>query len=575
VDNRQVEATLNEIAQILQLKGTNAFKIRAYENAARSIAQLQEDVNVLVAEKRLKKVRGVGKSIQEKVTELVETGELTYLEELREGIPQGLFEVLKVPGLGPKKVKALWDELGVTTLEELKTACDEHRIEGLKGFGKKSEENILKGLANLARAGGRRLRADVLPVSRELKAMLEALDGVEQVEVGGSLRRGRETVKDVDLLVASRDPAPVMAAVRDHPQVDEIIGSGETKTSVRLQDGLQVDVRVVEPESYACALAYFTGSKAFNVAVRGLALDLGYSLNEYNLRPLDGSEPPALASEEELFAKLGLAYVPPEMRENTGEVDLAKEGDLPRLLEPEDLQGILHVHTTWSDGAHSVEDMVAEAEGLGYGYIGISDHSVNARYANGLDAERIEAQKAEIEAAREAHPGIRVLHGIEADILPDGTLDLPDDCLAGLDFVIASVHQALNQNREDMTARLVKAVSHPAVKVLGHPQNRKMPERDVSEFDWEAVLDAAEEHGVAIELNAHPRRLDADWVHVRRIRERGIKLCVNPDAHSMDGLDYAKVHGVVEARRGWARREDVVNTLPTQAFVTEFLGLSE
>ena len=575
MDNRQVEATLNEIAQLLELKGTNAFKVRAYENAARSIAQLQEDVAVLVAEKRLKGVRGVGKSIQGKVSELVETGALPYLEELREGIPPGLFEVLKVPGLGPKKVKALWDQLGVTDLESLKAACDEHKVEGLKGFGKKTEENIVKGLATLARSGGRRLRADVLPVSRELKALLEALDGVEQVEVGGSLRRGRETVKDVDLLVASNDPAPVMQTVRDYEQVDEIIGSGETKTSVRLKDGLQVDVRVVAPESYACALAYFTGSKAFNVALRGLALDQGYSLNEYYLRPLDGSEPPALQSETELFAKLGLSYVEPELRENTGEVDLARQGELPTLLEPDDLAGILHVHTTWSDGADSLEEMVAEAARLGYGYVGISDHSQNAHYANGLDPERIAAQKAEVEAAQAAHPEIRVLHGIEADILPDGSLDLPDDCLASLDFVIASVHQNLRQNREDMTRRLVKAIGHPAVKVLGHPLGRKMPKREESEFDWEAVLDAAAEHGVAIEVNGHPRRLDADWVHIRRIRSRGIKLCVNPDAHSLDALDHAKEHGVVEARRGWATKEDVINTLPTEAFVSEFLGLQQ
>ncbi|MCA8924901.1 MAG: DNA polymerase/3'-5' exonuclease PolX [Planctomycetes bacterium] len=567
MDNREIEARLNEIARLLELKGENPFKVRAYQNGARVVASMQDDVATLVKEGALKGVKGIGKGLQEKLEELVETGELTYLDELREGVPPGLFDVLEVPGLGPKKVKALWDTLDVVDLQGLRRVCESGEVAKLKGFGAKTQENIVKGIAALERIGGRRLRGDALEPAATLRALLEQVPGVERVQVGGSLRRGRETVKDVDLLVASRDPEPVMAAVRDFAQVGEVIGSGGTKTSVRLKSGLQVDVRVVEPESFACALAYFTGSKEFNVALRGLALDKGYSLNEYHLNPLDGSEPPAIDSEEALFALLGLAYVPPELRENTGEVEAAQRGALPPLLEPEDVQGILHVHTRWSDGADTVEDLVARAAELGYGYIGISDHSRAAHYANGIGPEELLQQADEVAAARAAHPEIRVLHGIECDILGDGSLDLPDDCLASLDFVIASVHSELNMDADAMTARLVKAVSHPQVDVLGHPTNRKLPKREPSSFDWEPVLDAAAKHGVAIEVNGHPRRLDCDWVHIRRVIKRGVKLCVNPDAHSVDALDDARRFAVTEARRGWATAADVLNTLPADAFV--------
>ncbi len=378
-------------------------------------------------------------------------------------------------------------------------------------------------------------------------------------------------MRDVDILVGAPKAEPVMEAFVAHPDVADIIGRGPTKTSVHVQSGLQVDVRVVPPESFACALAYFTGSKEFNVHLRQLALDLGYTLNEYSLRPLDGTPAPVLHTEAELFAKLGLAYVEPELRENTGEVDAARQGALPELVAAADLQGVLHVHTTWSDGVGSVEDMVAEAEELGYRYVGISDHSQAARYANGLTPERLRAQRQEVEAARAAHPGVVVLHGVECDIMPDGSLDLPDDCLAELDFVIASVHTELAMERDRMTARLVRAVSHPLVRVLGHPLGRRLLEREPSQFDWEPVLEAAARNGVAIEVNGQPQRLDADWIHSRRIRARGVKLCLNPDAHSAGGLDDARRHALVEARRGWATRGDVVNTLPPERFVAEFL----
>ena len=571
MENRDIEARLTEIAELLDLKGENQFKVRAYENAARAVASLEEDVAAIVAEKRLRTIRGIGDSIAEKITQMVETGACQYLDELREGVPEGLIRMLEVPGLGPKKVKALWERLGITSIDALQQACDEDRIAGLKGFGKRTQDNIKKGLAQLARTAGRRLRSEALPTARELLERLRALPGVVAIEIAGSLRRGRETVKDVDIVAGTTETEAVMQAVREWPRAREVIASGATKTSILTDDDLQIDVRAVAPGSFACALAYFTGSKEFNVAMRGLALDLGFSLNEYSLNPLDGSPPPPLESEEDLFRALGLAWVPPELRENTGEMLAAREGKLPRLLEPGDLQGVLHVHTTWSDGTASLEAMVAEAERLGYRYIGISEHSAAASYANGLDRTRLLAQRQELAEVRARHPGILVLHGIEADILEDGSLDLDEETLGELDFVIASVHSGLKQSREAMTARIVRALSNPVVRVLGHPQGRKFPSRDVAELDWEQVLDAAEAHGVAIEVNGHPRRLDADWVHIRRIRHRGVKLCVNPDAHSVDAMDDARAWGVTEARRGWATAADVINTLPAERFVTEFL----
>lgn len=571
MDNKTIEATLLEIARTLELKGENPFKVRAYENAARAVASLEEDVATLIREERLKHIPGIGASIREKLLELCGTGQLAYLEELRAGIPAGVFDLMKVQGMGPKKTKAVWELLGVTSLEELEKACRDDRVAHLKGFGKKTQDKILSGLALLARTRDRVLRAEALPQARRLADALATVEGVERVEVAGSLRRGRETVRDVDILVACPKAEPVMEAFVAHEDVADVIARGPTKTSVHVHSGLQVDVRVVPPESFACALAYFTGSKEFNVHLRQLALDQGFTLNEYSLRPLDGTPAPALATEAELFGKLGLAYVEPELRENTGEVDAARAGTLPTLVEPGDIAGVLHVHTTWSDGVGSVADMVEEAARLGYGYVGISDHSQAARYANGLSPERLRAQREEVEAARAAHPGLVVLHGVECDILSDGALDLPDDCLAELDFVIASVHTELGMDRDRMTARLVRAVSHPLVRVLGHPLGRRLLERESSQFDWEPVLEAAGKNGVAIEVNGQPQRLDADWIHIRRIRARGVKLCINPDAHAPGTLDDARRHALVEARRGWASRDDVVNSLPADRFVSEFL----
>lgn len=574
MDNKTVETMLLEIARILDLRGENPFKVRAYENAARAIASLEEDVATLIKEERLKHIPGIGTSIREKLLELCSTGTLAYLEEIRAGIPPGVFDMMKIQGLGPKKTKALWEQLSITSLEELEKACRDDRIAELKGFGKKTQEKLLSGLSLFARTRDRVLRAEALPVATRLADALRAVPNVQRVEIAGSLRRGRETVRDVDILVGCAVAEPVMKAFVAHPDVADVIGSGPTKTSVHTAGGLQVDVRVVPPDSFACALAYFTGSKEFNVHLRQLALDQGYTLNEYSLRPLDGTPAPALATEAALFAKLGLSYVEPELRENTGEVDLARAGALPTLVAPADLQGVLHVHTTWSDGVGSVDDMVSEAEQLGYHYIGISDHSQAAHYANGLSPERLRAQRVEVEAARLAHPNVLVLHGIECDIMGDGSLDLPDDCLASLDFVIASVHTELGMDRERMTARLVRAVSHPAVRVLGHPLGRRLLERESSQFDWEPVLDAAKKNDVAIEVNGQPQRLDADWIHIRRVRARGVKLCINPDAHAPGTLDDARRHALVEARRGWATKDDVVNALPATRFVDEFLRRS-
>jgi DNA polymerase (family 10) len=570
MDNNAVSQALEEIAILLELKGENPFKARAYSTAARTVRSLEEEVEKLAKEGRLKGIPGIGDSIREKVTELVTKGKLAYLEELRAAFPHGLMQMLEVEGLGPKKVKLLWDELKIQTVEDLKKACLEERIAGLKGFGEKTQKKILESLDKLAKTRGRFLLVDARGQAEELVTKLRALPEAKRVELAGSTRRGRETVKDVDILVASDEPRVIMdAAVKLAP---EVIAHGPTKTSVRLDNGLQVDVRVVKPVEFGAAWAYFTGSKEFNIVLRGRALDRGYSLNEYALTPIAGGETIPCPTEEAVFAALGLDWIAPEMRENAGEIALAEEKKLPRLLERKDLKGVLHVHTNQSDGANTLEEMVNAAIDKGFEFVGISDHTKAAFYANGLDEERV-AKQADAIAALRAKVGkkITIFHGVEADILPDGTVDLDLKTLEKLDFVIASLHSQFNLDKDKQTKRVVAALAHPCVKVFGHPSARQLLGREGAQFDWEAVFDAAKKHGVAIEVNGQPARLDADWVHVRRARTKGLKLIVSPDAHGTEELVYAD-YATTEARRGWATKDDVVNTLPAKKFAKDFLG---
>ena len=554
---REVSAILSDIATLLELKGDNPFKIRAYQQGARIVDGLGDELAGLVREGRLHEHKGLGSALCDKITELVTTGRLHYYDELRREFPATIFELLKIPGLGPKKVRLLYQTLGVRSLGELEYACLENRLLALDGFGEKSQANILDGIRLLKRHQGRFLVSDATAAADMLIAQLRAVPAVRRISVAGSLRRRNETVKDIDLLISSDAPVEVMARFVTLPQVAEIIAHGATKSSIRLADGLQADLRVVSDLEFPYALHHFTGSKEHNTALRGLAKSQGLKMNEYGL--FRGEELIPCATEADIFAALGMEEIPPELRENLGEIEAARARQLPRLIVEGDLQGAFHVHTTESDGHDSLERMVTAAEALGYRYLGISDHSRSARYANGLSIERVRAQQAEIDEAQRRHPGIMLFKGIEADILPDGSLDYPDDVLDRFDFVIASVHSKFGMTEAEMTDRVVRAISHPAVTILGHPTGRLLLSRESYLLDLSRVLDAARRHAVAIELNANPHRLDLDWRFCKDARDRGVIFSINPDAHTAEGLGDLR-YGVGIARKGWLTRDDVLNT---------------
>lgn len=573
MNNQELASLLEELGTYHELDGANPFKVRAFQNAARTIQTSTLDVAALLNSGKTLKMKAVGQSITEILRQYVKNGQSENLEDLQQKIPGGLFELLQLPGLGPKKVRKLWQGLQITTLAELCYACNENRLVELKGFGSKTQTKILKAIEHFAANRDRHLYSFAQGIAQGLVNSLKALKETGRVEVAGSFRRGRETVKDLDILVEASDPEPIMTAVRELPDVSEVIGSGATKTSVRLASGLAVDVRIVESSAFPFALMSFTGSKDHNVAMRRRAKELGYSLNEYALTPINNETPqaPTLKTEKQVFEFLGLKDIPPAMRENLGEVSLAQSAKaLPSLVVDADIRGVLHIHTVASDGSATVDELCQYAVDLGYEYIGLSDHSKAAFYANGLNEERLEEQAKVIAKARQKYPELTIFHGVEADILADGAIDLDDDCLAELDFVIASVHSQMSMAPEAMTARLVKAVSHPAVRVLGHPTGRLLLGRKGYRFDWQQVLSAAAEHNVAMECNANPHRLDLDWVHIRQARDMGVKICINPDAHSVAALADTRF-GVLTARRGWAQPADIVNCLDADAFETQFL----
>jgi DNA polymerase (family 10) len=554
---REVSAILSDIATLLELKGDNPFKIRAYQQGARIVDGLGDELVVLVREGRLHEHKGLGSALSDKITELVTTGRLPYYDELRREFPATIFELLKIPGLGPKKIRLLYQTLGIRTLGELEYACLENRLLALDGFGEKSQAKILEGIRLLKRHQGRFLFSDAMAAADTLITHLRAVPAVRRISVAGSLRRWKETVKDIDLLISSDAPADVMARFVALPQVAEVIAHGETKSGIRLTDGLQADLRVVSDLEFPYALHHFTGSKEHNTALRGLAKAQGLKMNEYGL--FRGEELIPCATEADIFGALGMEEIPPELRENLGEIEAARARRLPRLIVEEDLQGAFHVHTTESDGHDSLEKMVTAAEALGYQYLGISDHSRSARYANGLSIERVRAQQTAIDEVQRRHPGITLFKGIESDILPDGSLDYPDDVLDRFDFVIASVHSRFGMTEAEMTDRVVKAISHPAVTILGHPTGRLLLSRESYPLNLSRVLDAARRHAVAIELNANPHRLDLDWRFCKDARDRGVIFSINPDAHTAEGLADLR-YGVGIARKGWLTRDDVLNT---------------
>lgn len=574
LSNRDVAAILANVADMLQILDANRFRIIAFQNAAEAIRTLGQDIRVVHAEGKLQTISGVGKGIADALDELLTEGRVEEFDKLKEKIPPGVVEMIHIPDVGPKTAKRLWDELGITSVEELRQAAEAGRIRELKGFGAKSEQKILKGIELAAKRGDERTPlGEARPLAlRLIEELIEATPegGITRIEAAGSLRRWRETIGDVDILAISPQSQTVIEAFQKLPQVVDVAGSGETKCSVILTTGLRVDLRVVEPKHWGAALQYFTGSKEHNVQVRELAQRQGWSLNEYGLTATGAGdaaegEQRFFAEEAELYAFLGMACPPPELRENRGEVKAAREGVLPELVRLEDIRGELHGHSTWSDGTASIAAMAEAARQRGYSYWNVADHSTGLGMVGGLDSKRLREQSDEIAALneqwREAGEEFRLLRGTEVEILSDGALGLPDEALAELDVVVASIHSGLRQDRETITERCLKAVRNPHVDILGHATGRLIGSRPPSEIDMERILQACAETGTVVEINAHPSRLDVNDVYARRAVELGCKIAINSDAHETSGMEMME-YGLAVARRAWLRAADVINTYP-------------
>ncbi|MGC1379145.1 MAG: DNA polymerase/3'-5' exonuclease PolX [Anaerolineales bacterium] len=563
MNNRELADTFTLIANLLEIKGEVIYVTLAYRKAAENLTTLGRDANEYWKEGKLKDIPGVGKAIAGKIDELLRTGQLEFLEKLKEEVPPGLADWLQVPGLGPKKVALIWKELGITSLPELAAAAKEGRLRSLPGMGEKSEAQIAAGIESLARRSGRIPLGRAYPLARQIIAALMGIPGVSAVEPAGSLRRMRSTVGDLDILVAARESGPVMEVFTTLPGVARVLGKGETKASIEFGDGVRAQVWVHPPERFGTALQYATGSKEHNVQLRQLALDKGLSLSEHALTKTDGSGEILCATEQEVYAALGLPWIPPELREDHGEVQAAKAGNLPALIEVRDIRADLHMHSTWSDGKLSMLEMAQIAAKRGMRVIAFTDHSASLGVARGLGMDDHKRQQAEIEDVRhQMGESILVLHASEVEIKADGALDYPDEFLAGLDLVVASLHTSLRQPREKVTERMLNAIRNPHVDIIAHPTGRQIPDREGADLDMEAVFAAAAQSGVALEINASPYRLDLDDLYARRAKEMGIPLSINTDSHSDADFD-ALPYGVAIARRAWLTAEDVINTWPT------------
>ena len=565
MQNIDIARAFDEIGDLLEIQGANSFRVRAYRNGARVIEDQAESIADLAAEgpARLQQISGIGKDLSEKIVALVSTGTIPQLEELRSQVPHGVLDMLRIPGLGPKKVAALFHELHVSTLDELKQAAEQGQVAKLKGFAKKTEQIILEGIAQVASFGQRFSIADAKAAADELIEDLQSLKSVSRASVAGSCRRRKETCGDLDLLTTATDSAAVMDRLAAHPLVDKVLQRGETKQRVRLTNGLEADLRVVPDESYGAALQYFTGSKEHGIVLRRRAQERGLKLNEYGL--FRGDDYVAGRTEEEVYETLGLPWIPPELRENRGEVERAEAHELPVLLELSDIQGDLHMHTTASDGTASIREMAEAAKQRGLKYIAITDHSQRVSMANGLDAKRLRSHWKAIEKVRNEISGIEILCGIECDILEDATLDLPDDVLAEADWVLAVLHYGLKQPRQQIMERLLNAVKHPSVCAIGHPSGRIVGKRPGADIDYAELFKAASDYGVFMEINAHPSRLDLDDIQAAAARDQGIPIVINTDAHSTGGLDVMQ-YGVFQARRAGLTAADVANTSSFEDF---------
>lgn len=569
MDRNQVAAVLAEIAKLLELTGENPFKVRAYESAARALETLTEDLGALVRDGRLTEIKGIGKNLADHIAELVRTGTLKEYERLKASIPPGVVQMLSISGLGPKRVRYLWEERKIRSIGELEMAAARHLLAGFPGFGEKMEEKILAGIESIKRFAGKRLYAEAVLEAFAVHDEVRRWPEVIRSEVCGSVRRRKEVIADIDVLVATRDPARVMERFVALPEAARVLQHGETKSEILLQSGIQCDLRAVEDAQYPFALHYFTGSKEHNVAMRQRARKRGIKMNEYGLFKGTSKRTIPCRDEAAVFAALGLPFIEPELRENMGEIEAAEQGRLPGLIERGDLKGVLHVHTSHTDGTASIAEMAQAAKGRGYAYLLVTDHSQAVTVAHGLKPSAVPFQHEEIDELNATLKGFRVLKGIEVDILADGALDFDDELLAAFEVVIAAVHSRFGMGEAEMTARIIRAVANPHVDILAHPTGRLLLAREPYAVDLKAVIDAAAEHGTAIEINAHPQRLDLDWRWCKAAKERGVKFAIGPDAHSPEGLDDV-LYGINVARKGWLERKDVLNCLTADKLVAHF-----
>ncbi len=557
--NQQIAKIFNEMADLLEIKDENPFRVRAYRRAAQNIDGLPKDLGRMTEEEILA-IPGIGQDLAEKIRHYISTGRVEAYEELKKEVPGGLAVLLSVPSLGPKTAKLLYEKLKIKDIGDLERLAREHRLSGLPGIKDKTEENILKGIEMIKRGKDRLPLGRVLPIANEIFSQLKEKAPVKELQIAGSLRRWKETIKDIDILATSGNPERVMGVFVHLPMIKEILMRGPTKSSVVITEGIQVDLRVVEEESFGAALAYFTGSKAHNIRLREMAVKAGLKINEYGIfrekdnRRLGGEK------EEDVYRLLGLVFIPPELREDTGEIEAAREGRLPKLIELRDIRGDLHVHTKRSDGSHTLEELIKAARAKGYEYIAITDHTKGLGVARGLNEEKILDEMNEIRAMNKRLKGFRILMGAEVDIRSDYTLDLNDEILKRLDIVVASVHSGFRQSRDQLTGRLVSAIKNPYVSVIAHPTGRLIGERDAYEVDMERVFAAAKQTGKAIEINSYPLRLDINDIYAKRAKELKIPMVISTDTHVVDQFDFM-TYGVSIARRGWLEKSDVANTL--------------
>lgn len=563
LNQHQIASVLASMAEILEIKGENPFKIRAYENASRIVEGLTH-LEKLISEKKLTEIKGIGENLADHITELYETGHLKEYDRLTRSIPAGLLEMLQIPGVGAKKVKVFWEKLGLTTIGELEFACRENHLKDLPGFGEKSQEKILQGISYIKQHQGRYLYPYGLEAALSLIELLKNDKNVIRVELAGSLRRSKETIKDIDIVASTNFPEKVMDALVAHPQIETVISRGETKLSVTLKLGINADLRCVTDAEFPYALHHFTGSKQHNTAMRSRAKRLSLKMNEYGL--FKGNRNIKCQNEAEIFEALGLVFIPPELREDMGEIPAAEKGDLPKLITAKDLRGVLHVHSNYSDGLNSLEEMALAAKNMGYEYIGICDHSQSAYYAGGMKSLDVKKQHKEIEALNKKLKGIVILKGIEADILPDGELDYDEKILKSFDFVIGSIHSKFSMTEDGMTERICKALKNPYLNILGHPTGRLLLAREAYPVNMNRVIDTAAKYCKAIELNANPHRLDIDWRLGPCVKEKGVKIAICPDAHNIQGLTDV-IYGIGIARKSWYTKDDVLNSLSLKDFL--------